>query len=84
MDVLARTLSVIQQGMPRNIPRHVKDSVNEAKEVLSGMLNTHECLPESRVEIQKKLESHRASKNMGIFQRLRSASLGDLRVSRPS
>ena len=44
-----------EQGMLRNNPGHVKDSVNEASEVLSGMLNTHKCLLESGVEIQKKL-----------------------------
>ena len=77
MEKLARALSVIQQGMLRNNPGHVKDSVNEATEVLSGMLNTHKCLLESGVEIQKKLESHPASKKMGIFRRLRSTSLGD-------
>ena len=77
MKKLARALSVIQQGMLRNNPGHVKDSVNEASEVLSGMLNTHKCLLESGVEIQKKLESHPASKKMGIFRRPRSASLGD-------
>ena len=54
MEKLARALSVIQQGMLRNNPGHVKDSVNEATEVLSGMLNTHKCLLESRVEIQKR------------------------------
>ena len=31
----------------------------------------------SGVEIQKRLESHPATKKMGIFQRPRSASLGD-------
>ena len=62
MEKLARALSVIQQGMLRNNPGHVKDSVNEASEVLSGMLNTHKYLPESGVKIQKKLESHPASK----------------------
>ena len=41
------------------------------------MLNTHKCLLESGVEIQKRLESHPASKKMGIFRRVRSASLGD-------
>ena len=51
MEKLARALSVIQQGMLRNNPGHVKDSVNEASEVLSGMLNTHKCLQESGVEI---------------------------------
>ena len=44
MDVLAKGFSVIQQGMLRNNPGHVKDSVNEATEVLSGMLNTYKCL----------------------------------------
>ena len=63
--------------MLRNNPGHVKDSVNEVSEVLSGMFNTHKCLLESGVEIQKKLESHPASKKMGIVRRLRSASLGD-------
>ena len=77
MEKLARALSVIQQGMLRNIPGHVKDSVNEATEVLSGMLNTHMCLLESGVEFQKRLEYHLASKKMGIFRRTRSASLGD-------
>ena len=64
--------------MLRNNPGFVKDSVNEATEVLSGMLNTHKCLLESGVEIQKKIESHTASKRMGIFRRPRSASLGDI------
>ena len=68
MEKLAKALCVIQQGMLRNNPDHVKDSVNEASEVLSGMLNTHDCLLESGVEIQKKLESHPASKKMGIFR----------------
>ena len=77
MDKLARALSVIQQGMLKNNPGHVKDSVNEASEALSGMLNTYKCFLESRVEIQKKLEFNPASKKMGIFRRLRSASLGD-------
>ena len=62
MERLSRALSVIQQGMLRNNPGHVKDSVSEASEVLSGMLNTHKCLLESGVKIQKKLESHPASK----------------------
>ena len=77
MEKLARALSVIQQGMLRNNPGHVKDSVNEATEVLSGMLNTHQCLLESEMKFQKRLESHPASKRMGIFRRPRSASLGD-------
>ena len=41
------------------------------------MLNTHKCSLESGVKLQKRLESHPASKKMGIFRRLRSASLGD-------
>ena len=77
MERLASALSVIQQGMLRNNRGFVKDSVNEATEVLSGMPNTHKCLLESGMEIQKKLESHPASKRMGIFRRPRSASLGD-------
>ena len=70
-------VSVIQQDMLRNNPGFVKDSVNKATEVLSGTLNTHKCLLESGVEMQKRLESHPASKRMAIFRRLRSASLGD-------
>ena len=77
MEKLAGALSVIQQGMLKNNPGHVKESVKEASEVLSGMLNTHKCLLDSGMEIQKKLESYPASKKMGIFRRLRSASLGD-------
>ena len=47
MEILARALSVSQQFMLRNNPGHVKDSLNEATEVLSGMRNTHKCLLES-------------------------------------
>ena len=77
MGRLARALNVIQQGMLRNNHSFVKDSVNEATEVLSGMLNTYKWLLESGVEIQKKLEPHPASKRMGIFRRPRFASLRD-------
>ena len=77
MEKLARALSVIQQGMLRNIPGFVKHSENEATEVLSCMLNTQKCLLGSGVKIQKKMESHTAMKKLGIFQRPRSASLGD-------
>ena len=55
MEKSARALSVIQQGMLRNNPGHVKDSVSEATEVLNGMLNTHKCLLKSGVEIQRRL-----------------------------
>ena len=72
---------IIQQGMLRNNPRHVTESVNEATEVLGGMLNTHKCLLESGEKIffffWKKMESHPAMKKLGNFQRPRSASLGD-------
>ena len=71
-----RALSVIQQGMLRNNPRHVTDSVNKATGVLGGMLNTHKCLLESKVEFQKRMESHLASKRMGVFRRPPSTSLG--------
>ena len=77
MEKLSRALSVIQQGILRNNPRHATDSVNEANEVLGGMLNTHKCLLESGVKIQQKMESHPAMKKLGIFQKPRSASLGD-------
>ena len=74
---MTRVLSIIQQGMLRKNPRHVTESVNEATEVLRGMLNTHKCLLESGMKIQKKMESHPAMKKLGIFQRPRLASLGD-------
>ena len=61
MERLATALSVIQQGILRNNPDFVKDSVNETTEVLSRILNTHKCLLVSGVEIQKRLESHPAS-----------------------
>ena len=77
VERLARTLCVIQQDMLRNNPGFVKDSVNEAIEVLGGMLNTYKCLLESGVEIQKRLESQPATEKMGIFRRKRSVSLGD-------
>ena len=69
MEKLARALSVIQKGMLRNNPGFVKDSVNEAAEVLGGMLNTHRCLLESGVELQKRLETHPASKKMAACHR---------------
>ena len=77
MEKSARALSVIKQGMLRNNPGFVKDSVNEATQVLSRMLNTHKCLLESGVKIQMKMESHPAIKKLRIFRRRRSASLGD-------
>ena len=77
MEKLARALSVIQQSMLRNNPRHVTNSVNEATELLCGMLNTHTCLLESGMEIQKRLESHLVTKQMEIIRTSRSASLGD-------
>ena len=72
MEKLARALSIIQQGILRNNPCDVTDSVNEAIEVLGGMLNTHKCLLESGVRIKKKMESHPAMKKLGIFQRPRT------------
>ena len=78
MERFARALCIIQQGMLRNNPRHVTDSVNEATEVLGGMLNTHKCLLKSGVEILKRLESQPATEKMGIFRRLRSVSLADI------
>ena len=59
-EKLARALSGIQQGMLRNNPRYGTNSVNEANEVLGGMLNPHKCLLESGVKIQKTMEPHPA------------------------
>ena len=50
-----------------NNPGFVKDIVKEATEMLGEMLNTHKCLLKSGVEIQKRQESHPATKKMGIF-----------------
>ena len=63
--------------MRQNTPTTIKTSIGEAVEVLDILLNTHKYLLESGVEIQKRLESHPASKKMGIFRRHRSASLED-------
>ena len=81
IEKLAKALSVMQQGMLRNNPRHGTDSVNEATEVLGGMLNTYVCLLESGVEIQKRLEFYPVTKQMGIFRRPLSASLEDISKS---
>ena len=70
VERLARTLSIIQPSMLRKNPCHVRESV-------SGMLNTHKCLLESGVKIQKKMESHPVMKKLQIFQRPRLKSLGD-------
>ena len=77
MERLSMALKVIQDGMRQNTPTTVRTSVGEAAEVLGSFLNTHECLMKSGLEIQKRLESHSATKKMRIFQRPRSASLGD-------
>ena len=77
MERTVRALSIIQLDMLRNNPRHVTDSVNEATEVLGGMLNTHNCFLYNGVKIQEKMESQPAMKKLGIFQGPRSPSLGD-------
>ena len=71
MEKLARALSVMKKVMLRNNHRHVTDSANEATEVLGGMINTHNCLLESGMEIQKRLESHPASKKVFVVHVLR-------------
>ena len=71
------SLKVIQDGMRQNTPTTVKTSVGEAAEVLGSLLNTQECLMKSGLEIQKKLDFYPPTKKMRIFQRPRSASLGD-------
>ena len=51
MEKCTRALSVIQQSMLRKNHCHMKDSLNEASEVLSGMVNTYKCVLESGMEI---------------------------------
>ena len=70
-------LKVMQDGMRQNTPTTVKTSVGVAAEVLGSLLNTHECLMKSGLEIQKKLDSHPITNKMRIFQRPRSTSLGE-------
>ena len=77
MERLSMALKVIQDGMRQNTPTTVKTSVGKAAEVLGSLLNTHECLMKSGLEIQKRLESHPATKKIRIFQRPHSASLED-------
>ena len=67
MERLGMALKVIQDGMRQNTPTTVKTSVGEAAEVLGSLFNTHECLMKSGVEIQKRLESHPATKKMRIL-----------------
>ena len=77
MERLSMALKVIQDGMRQNTPTTVKKNVGGAAEVLGSLLNTQECLMKSGLEIQKRLESHPATKKIRIFQRPRSATLGD-------
>ena len=64
--------------MLKNNPASVKTSVREAAEVLGSLLNTHKCLVESGMEIQKKLDSLLTIKETIGSQRPHSASLGDM------
>ena len=82
MERLGLALEVIQDRMRKNIPTTVETDVGEADEVLDSLFNTHKCLLNSGVESQKKLESHPATKKMGIFRGPRSASLGDTQKSK--
>ena len=75
--MLGRAFKVIQEGMLKNNPAPVKSSVGEAAEVLGSLLNTHKCLVESGMEIQKRLDSKPAARKILAPQRPRSASLGD-------
>ena len=70
-------LKSVEGGILRNITVTVKSSVGESTEVLDSLLNSHKCLFQGRVEIQKILEPHPTSRKMGIFQRPRSVSPGD-------
>ena len=58
-------LKVIQGGMRQSNSTTVKTSVGEAAEVLGSFFNTQDCLLKSGVEIQKRLESHPATKKWG-------------------
>ena len=62
MERLGMALKVIQDRVRQNTPTTVKASVGEAAEVLGSLFNTHECLMKSGVEIQKRLETHPATK----------------------
>ena len=64
-EKLGMALKVIQDGTRQDTPTTVKTSVGEAAEVLGSLFNTHECLMKSGVEIQKRLESHPATKKWG-------------------
>ena len=77
MERLGLALKVIQNGMRQNTQTTIKTGIGGAAEVLESLLNTHKCLLKSGVKIQKRLESHPASKKMGISRRHRSASLGN-------
>ena len=66
MEKLGLAFKVIQNGMRQNTPVNIKTSVGEAAKVLDILLNTHKCLLQRAVEIQKRL-----------FRRPRSASLAD-------
>ena len=77
MEILGLALKVIQEGMRQNTSTTIKTSVGMAAEGLGSLLNTHKCLLKSGAATQKMLESHSASRKMGIFRRHSSAHLGD-------
>ena len=62
-----QVIQVIQDGMRQNTPITVKTSVGEATEALDSLLNTHKCLLQSGVEINKTLEFHSTSRKIGNF-----------------
>ena len=67
MKKLSRPLKLIQEGMFRNISSPVELSVGKPAAELGSLLNTHRCLIESGVEVQKNLDSHSSTKNIGLF-----------------
>ena len=77
MEKLGLSLKIIQDGMCQKTPITVKTIVGEAAKFLDSLFNNHECLMQSGVEIQKRLEPHSATTKMGIFRNPRSASVGD-------
>ena len=78
IEKLGGALKTIQQGMLWNISSLVKDSVGKAAEVFDSLVNMHKILIESEVEVQKKMEAHPITREMGILRRPRSTSLEDI------
>ena len=77
IEMLGQAIKAIQDGMRKCNPAPVKSSFGEVAEVIGTLLNTHKCLVESGMEIQKRMDSQPAVRKVLAPQRPRSASLGD-------